>query len=105
MLCVGNLQNILHPPILAKVRLAMVYVARGITPLSQWLVSSFTESSHLTFLSSAGGSLSGQLLWARVDVHHCSRPLCTFHFLRITHDEIYGTARPSKAPDYPGDLP
>lgn len=41
----------------AKVRLALVYVARGITPLSQWVVSSFTESSHLTFLSSASRSL------------------------------------------------
>lgn len=52
-----TLQNFLHAPMLAKVRLAMVYVARGITPLSQGLVSSWIESSYLTFLSSANCSL------------------------------------------------
>ena len=55
-----NLQNFLCPPMLAKVRLALTYVARGITPLSQWVVSSLIESSYLTFLSSASCNLSGQ---------------------------------------------
>ena len=54
---VGKSASFLHPPMLAKVRLALVYVARGITPLSQWVVSSFVESSYLTFLSSASCSL------------------------------------------------
>ena len=54
---VGKSANFLYPPMLAKVRLALVYVARGITPLSQWVVSSFVESSYLTFLSSASCSL------------------------------------------------
>lgn len=55
-----NLQNFLHLPMLAKVRPATVYIARGITPLSQWVVSSFSQSSYLTFLSSASCTLSGQ---------------------------------------------
>lgn len=37
-----------------------------------------------------------------MDEHSCSRPLCTFHFLRIIHDGIYGTSR---APNCPGGFP
>lgn len=47
---------------LAKVRQGMVYVARGITPLSQGVVSSFIESSYVTFLSSASSGLDKSAL-------------------------------------------
>lgn len=64
-----NLQNFLCPPMLAKVRLAMTYVARGITPLSQWVVSGLIESSYLTFLSSSGCNVSGQ---SAMGLHVCA---------------------------------
>lgn len=90
---------------LAKVRLALVYVARGIIPLSQWVVSSFIESSYLTFLSSASCSLISFRVkgcgpgWMNIAV---PGPSALFHFLRIIHDGIYGTSR---APNCPGGFP
>lgn len=45
------------------------------------------------------------MLWAWVDVHSCSRRVCTLHFLRTIHDGIYGPSRPSKAPGCLGGFP
>lgn len=57
-----NLQSFLHPPLLAKVRVAGIYTAWGITLLNQWVVSVFIESSCLAFLCPASfvEFLSGQ---------------------------------------------